>query len=469
MRNKEFAWITYLFVILFITLMIYLVYFTIVRADTFVNSPYNQRQDAFAQKVVRGQITDRNGNVLARTDVAEDGTETRVYPYGSVFAHVLGYSDPELGKTGLESVENFELLTSNAFFVEKIQNEFNGNKNQGDTVVTTLDADLQQAAYDALGDNKGAVVVMEADTGKILSMVSKPDYDPNNIYADWETLNTDEENSPLLNRATSGSYAPGSVFKIVTTLAYMRQDSNYSAYTYDCSGSITMDNTRIPCFNNEVHGFEDLRSSFANSCNSSFANIGLSLDIEGYRSTAEDLLFNSSLPSVLDYTKSSFALDEESNTAEIMMTAMGQGETTVSPYHMALITQAVANGGTLMEPYLVEQVTNYTGTEVRRNVPKSYRRLMTAEEAAQLKEYMSAVVSEGTGSALSGRSYTVAGKTGTAEYSLVDGEKTHSWFVGFTNVDNPELVISVITEGSDGSSDGRAVNIAGTILDSYYN
>ena len=114
--------------ILFIALMGYLVYFTIARADTFVNSPYNQRQDAFAKKVVRGDITDRNGNVLAQTDVAEDGTETRVYPYGSLFAHVIGYSDTELGKTGLESVENFELLTSNAFFVEKIQNEFNGTE-----------------------------------------------------------------------------------------------------------------------------------------------------------------------------------------------------------------------------------------------------------------------------------------------------------------------------------------------------
>ncbi len=469
MRNKEFAWITYFFVILFITLMGYLVYFTIARAKTFVNSPYNQRQDAFAQYVVRGEITDRNGNVLARTDVAEDGTETRVYPYGSVFAHVIGYSDSELGKTGLESVENFELLTSNAFFVEKIQNEFNGEKNQGDTVVTTLDAHLQQAAYDALGDNKGAVVVMEADTGKILSMVSKPDYDPNTLYENWATLNSDEENSPLLNRATNGSYAPGSVFKIVTTLAYMRQDSNYQGYAYDCSGSITVDDTTIPCFNRNIHGSEDLRSSFANSCNSSFANIGLSLDMSGYRSTAEDLLFNSPLPGELDYTKSSFVLDENSGTGEIMMTAMGQGKTTVSPYHMALITQAVANGGTLMEPYLVDQVTNYTGTEVRRNVPKSYGRLMTAEESAQLKEYMTAVVNEGTGMELSGRSYTVAGKTGTAEYSLVDGEKTHSWFVGFTNVDNPELVISVITEGSDGSAGGRAVSIAGTILGSYYN
>ena len=176
----------------------YVVYFTIVRASSFVNSPYNQRQDAFAENVIRGDITDRNGNVLAQTNVAEDGTETRYYPYGSLFSHVIGYSDPELGKTGLESVENFELLTSNAFFVEKIQNEFNGAKDQGDTVVTTLDADLQQAAYDALGDNKGAVVIMEADTGKILSMVSKPDFDPNSLSSNWDYLNSDEENSRCL-------------------------------------------------------------------------------------------------------------------------------------------------------------------------------------------------------------------------------------------------------------------------------
>lgn len=468
-RNKEFARVTYFFVILFIALMIYIVYFMIARAGTFVNSPYNKRQDLFAETVVRGDIVDRNGNVLAETEVAEDGTETRSYPYGAAFAHVIGYSDPELGKTGLESAENFELLTSNAFFVEKLQNEFSGEKNMGDTVVTTLDADLQQAAYDALGDNKGAAIVMEADTGKILAMVSKPGFDPNRIRTDWETLNTDEENSPLLNRATNGSYAPGSTFKVVTTLAFMRQNNNYADYTYDCSGRITVDNTTIRCINGNVHGHEDLESSLANSCNASFSNIGLSLDIGGYRDTAEDLLFNSALPGTLDYSKSSFALQEDSSSAEIMMTAMGQGNTMVSPYHMALITQAIANGGTLMEPYLVDSVTNYTGSEVRKNVPKSYRRLMTPEEAAQLKEYMTAVVEEGTASVLSGKSYTVAGKTGTAEYSMSDADKTHSWFIGFTNVDNPELVITVITEGSDGSASGKAVSLAGEILDSYYN
>ena len=106
----------------------------------------------------------------------EDGTETRTYPYGSLFSHVIGYNDSQFGKTGLESAQNFDLLTSNAFFMEKIQNEFKGEKDQGDTVVTTLDAELQQAAYDALGENKGAVIVMEADTGKILTLVSKPDF-----------------------------------------------------------------------------------------------------------------------------------------------------------------------------------------------------------------------------------------------------------------------------------------------------
>ena len=153
----------------------------------------------------------------------------------------------------------------------------------------------------------------------------------------------------------------------------------------------------------------------------------------------------------------------------MMMTAMGQGETLVSPYHMALITSAIANGGTLMEPYLVEKVTNYKGTEVRKNVPKSYKKLMTSDEAAQLKEYMKAVVDEGTASMLSGQSYTAAGKTGTAEYSMDDGEKTHSWFIGFTNVDNPELVISVIIEGYDGNAGAKAVPIAKQVLDAYYN
>ena len=149
-----------------------------------------------------------------------------------------------------------------------------------------------------------------------------------------------------------------------------------------------------------------------------------------------------------------------------MMTAMGQGQTQVSPYHMALITSAIANGGTLMKPYLVEAVTNYSGSVVDENKPEKAGTLMTAGEASKLKEYMTDVVQYGTASVLSGQGYTAAGKTGTAEYSS-DKEKDHSWFIGMTNVDNPDLVISVIIEASDGSA--KAVNVAKQVFDAYYN
>ena len=168
---------TYLFVTLFLALISYIVYFNVFRAKTIVNSPYNVRQDAFADRIIRGSITDRDGEVLAETQVGEDGTENRVYPYGAAFAHVVGYSNETAGKSGLESIENSELLTSNAFFAEKFLNEFKDEKNHGDTVATTLDAGLQQAAYNALGENRGAIMVMEASTGKILAMVSGPSYD----------------------------------------------------------------------------------------------------------------------------------------------------------------------------------------------------------------------------------------------------------------------------------------------------
>lgn len=445
-------------------MMGYIGYFTVVDSREIINSPYNPRLDSMADRVVRGKILDRNGNVLAETDTAEDGSEYRYYPYGEIFAHVVGYSTQ--GKSGLESTENFDLLTSNAFILEKLKREFQDQKNIGDNVVTTLDADLQSSAYYALGDNKGAVIVIEPSTGKILAMVSKPSYDPNSVVADWDWLNSDED-SILLNRATQGMYAPGSTFKIVTALEYMREHPNdYSAYTYECVGEITYGDTTIPCANHAVHGGEDLAASFANSCNASFCNIGMNLDVSQYRKTASELLIGSKLPGDFAVSKSSFLLDKNDSVAEKMMTAMGQGKTQVSPYQMALITAAVANGGSLMRPYLVDSVTNYTGTIISETTPEKYKDLMISSEAAQLKAYMADVVNYGTGSVLSGQAYSAAGKTGTAEYSMDSSDQTHSWFVGFTNVDNPELVISVIVEESNGNT--RAVDVAKQIFDSYY-
>ena len=307
--------------------------------------------------------------------------------------------------------------------------------------------------------------MMESNTGKVLAMVSKPDFNPNTLLEDWDWLKEDE-NSALFNRATQGAYAPGSVFKLVTTLAYMREHENYTTYVYDCAGEITHEGTTIHCARNQVHGTEDLSLSLANSCNASYSNIGLNLNYSSYKKTAEDLLFNSKLPTLLPYSQSKFRLEENSPSSEIMVTAIGQGKTQVSPYHVTLISSAIANGGILMKPYLVDRVENYTGRIVKKNMPKKYGQLMTSSEAAKLKAYMTDVVEVGTGTVLSGAEYTVAGKTGTAEYSS-DKEKSHSWFTGFTNVDNPELVISVVVESVDHSG-MSAASVAKKVLDAYY-
>ena len=259
---------------------------------------------------------------------------------------------------------------------------------------------------------------MDPSTGKILAMVSKPDFDPNTVSQNWNELSTSED-SVLLNRATQGQYAPGSTFKLVTTLEFMRENADFDSYSYNCTGSIESGDVTIHCYGGHVHGQVTLRDSLAYSCNTSFSNIGRSLNADTYKDTAQELLFNKKLPSVLPYSKSQFTLTSSDTEAERMMTAMGQGKTQVSPYHMALITSAIANGGTLMKPYLVDSVTNNAGNVIEKTKPEKYKDLMTSKEAAQLKDYMTAVTDYGTASVLGGQNYTAAGKTGTAEFEVV--------------------------------------------------
>ena len=440
----------------------YLIYFNTIKSDDFINSPYNTRQDTFADRVVRGKIMSSDGEVLAQTNVSEDGTEERSYPYNNVFAHVVGYDSN--GKSGLESEANFQLLSSHEFFLNQIRNEFMGTKNTGDTVVSTLNADLQTTAYNSLGDRRGAVVALEPSTGKILALVSKPDFDPNTISENWDTLVNDETNSSLLNRATMGQYPPGSTFKVVTALDYFRTRGSFNGFSFDCQGSITKENHTIQCYNGEVHGTEDFYTAFANSCNCAFAEIGTELGGASLLKTSEDLLFNKKLP-LTSYRKSSFTLNGSSGIPLIMQTAIGQGNTLVSPMHMALITSAIANDGLLMKPYLIDKVTNAGGDTIRTTEPTDYKRLMTSNEAALLGKLMEGVVQNGTASALNGRGYTVAGKTGSAEYD--ENGSSHSWFIGYSNVDKPDLVVAIIVEGG-GTGNEAAVPIAADLFDAYY-
>lgn len=458
--------ITYSFLAIFCVMMGYFAYFQTVKSEDFINSSYNARQDSFSSSVVRGRILGNGGEVLAESQVSSDGTEVRNYPYGRLFAHVVGYSTN--GKLGIESTANFNLLRSNTFFLERIVNEITNQKNTGDDVVTTLNVGLQQAAYNALGDYDGAVVVMEPSTGRVLAMVSKPDFDPNEIAANWESISGDSESSVLLNRATQGQYPPGSTFKILTSLEYMRENKNYENYSYDCHGTYEVNESVIHCFGNEVHGSEDLKSSFVNSCNTSFSNIGLSLSNTSFLDFCEEMMFNAKLPGDFETKKSSFTLDKSSSTGEMMQTAIGQGETLVSPYHMLLIASAIANDGVLMKPYVMDHTQNKEGELVKQYEASEYKELLSKSEAKTLQGYMNEVVESGTASGLKGMSYTAYGKTGSAEIN--SNRDSHAWFVGYASKEDsgkPDIAIAVIAEGA-GTGGKYAVPIARAVFDEYY-
>lgn len=463
--NREILVVTYIFIGLFVMLLANFSYFLFADSKTVINNTYNKRQDLLAERVIRGQILGNDGEVLAQTIEDDEGNSKRVYPYKDLFVHVVGRFDK--GKTGIELSENFNLLTSNANPIEKVYNELSEKKNVGDNIVTTLDVELQKVAYDALGNHKGSVVVLEPSTGKILAMVSKPDYNPNQITSLWDDLVDDSDNnSALINRATQGLYPPGSTFKIVTALQYMRENPNYKKFKYTCTGSFTIGDMTINCYNNKVHGTVDLETAFAKSCNAAFAAIGSELNKKSWLSTSESLLFNSDLPLPFPYKKSSFTLNSSSEDKLTAQTAIGQGNTLITPMHNLLLVSAIANGGTLMKPYVVDHIENYAGNVVSKNMPSTYGNLMTAKEAQALTDMMVDVVENGTGYKLSSNKYQAAGKTGSAEYD--SGKSSHAWFVGFAPSDNPQIAVSVIVEGAGTGSD-YAVPIAKKIMDTYFN
>ena len=462
--NKSILWFAYAVVAVFLGMGVYLGYFLQIKSEDVINNPYNARLNSFADRIVRGDILSNDGTVLARTNVAGDGTESREYPYNELFAHVVGYSSA--GKTGLESVANFYLLSSHVNLIEKTMNELADQKNIGDNVITTLDLKLQQTASDALGDRRGAVVVLEPDTGKVLAMVSKPAYNPNTVAQEWDSLvSGDSSEAKLLNRATQGLYPPGSTFKIITALEYMREHpEDYQNYTFDCGGIYQFEEYKIKCYHQTAHGNQDFGLAFANSCNGAFANLGLELDLAKLKNLSEQLLFNKEQPLALPYSKSAYRMEKGADSWEILQTSIGQGSTLMTPMHNAMLVSAIANGGTLMKPYLIDHVENAGGQTMKKFMPSAYGPLMTAEESQALTDLMVRVVEEGTGSAVRTDSYQAAGKTGSAEFET--GKETHAWFVGFAPAEDPQIAVCVIVE-QGGSGGKAAAPIARKIFDAY--
>lgn len=451
-------------IIIFVILVVYLVRFMMYDSTAVITNPYNKRTSKIQESVKRGKIMSANDKVLAET-VSEDGMEDqRVYPYENMFAHVVGYS--KHGKGGIESAYNYQLLTSHTDVMSQIKSSIKGGKKEGDTVITTLDTRLQNAAYEAMGDYKGAVVAIEPKTGKVRAMVSKPDFDPNTLDEEWESISADSESGVLLNRCVQGMYPPGSTYKVLTALEYIKEHpDDYNDFSYNCTGETILNSVHISCYHDQEHGEENLYQAFAKSCNTAFVTIGTSLNKKKYIKLNENVLFNSNIEFDLPVSASRFALTKDSEESEIPQTVIGQGKTLMTPFHNALIMCAVANDGNLMKPILVDKIESVEEKDVYTAKEEEYKELMTSEEAKILKDLLKDVVEEGTASVLKSDMYTAAGKTGTAEN---EKEEPHSWFVGYSNVEDPDLVVCVIVE-NQGAGSEYAAPIAKQVFDCYYN
>ncbi len=479
---KKIFW---LYALIFLLMICYLLKLCLYDANSFVANPYNPRLSQSVEGIKRGSIYDSNGDVIAEDVKQEDGTFERVYTNAKYYAHVVGYTVN--GKAGVESKYNFRLESISNEFLQRAANFFLGKDIEGDSLVLTIDNRLQEIAGEQLGNQKGSIVAIEPSTGKILAMVSNPTFDSNSVEEDWESLNSDDENSPLLNRATQGLYAPGSTFKIITAAAALQADETLKNYETDCEGEEKFGFSIIHCYDGKAHGNVNMDTAFAKSCNIYFSELGVKIGAQSLVDTADSFGFNKDIGLALEYSRSSFAMTASAEENEIVETAFGQGKTLVTPLFMAMVTSAVANNGMMMQPYIVDHTLTPSGGIRNRTIPEKLNQAISPEIAEEIKELMCGVVEYGTAtnasfsisgavvdsnesgasassaekSAYSGE-IKVAGKTGTAENSQGDD---HAWFVAFAPADEPKIAVAVLLENAGKGS--NAVPAAREIMKEY--
>ncbi len=428
------------FAIAFFLLAAYLIYIVVFEGDRNYNNVYNRR---ITTQEKRGEIRSRDGQVMARS-VRKGDAWIREYPMGNIFSHVVGFVDRDLRTSGIELSHTRELEGLNNNIFRKIAHKIFLGEIQGNNLELTLDSRLQKIASDAIPSGvKGAIVLMNPKNGEILAMVSKPDFDPNNMEAVKEQ-NEDGKSSVLVNRAVQGKYPPGSTFKIVTSVCALDNMEDILDREYDCEGTVTIQGSQLSCSGGTAHGTVDLSGALRVSCNTTFAKIGNELGRDSLLKTAEDFMFNKTFyfRDIITNTISSFP--DGGSDSELAQNAIGQGQVVVTTLHMALIVNTIANDGVMMEPRLVRSVQTYNNMELKENLPKNVDTVTSPETAQIVKDMMVQVVNTGTGRVVALDNTQVAGKTGTAEVG--GNADPHGWFVAFAPADDPTLSVVVVLE-----------------------
>ncbi|MFY1676356.1 MULTISPECIES: peptidoglycan D,D-transpeptidase FtsI family protein [unclassified Streptomyces] len=415
----------------------------------------------------------------ARTD-GGDLAYQRTYQDGELYAAVTGYASQSYAPTQLEGIYQ-DILNGTDPRLRTVLDTITGQRAEPGNVVTTIDPAVQRAGFDALGDKKGAAVAIDPETGRILAVVSTPSYDPGTLTgadtapAAWQAL-TDDEAEPLANRALRRPLPPGSTFKLVVAASAL-ENGLYSSvddptdspdpYTLpDTERVLSNENPAAPCENATI------RTALQYSCNNVFAKMAVDLGQDAVRETAEKFGFDDEEQDIPIRAYPS-VYPQDMDRPQTALSGIGQFDVTATPLQMAMVSAAIANGGELVSPHVVSQVTD-GGGDVLEDLDASAdsRRIMSADTADQLASAMRTVVEEGTGGNARIAGATVGGKTGTAQHGENNSETPYAWFTSYAESDDTgeRVAVAVLVEQSDAarsevSGNGLAAPVAKAMME----
>lgn len=467
--NRELKRISALVLLMFTALFVASSIIQVFQADNLDADARNQRAKADQYSIQRGQILTADGKAIVTSPKSDDTYQfDRKYLDGPLYAAVTGYYNPIGAPTGIEGAMNAQLAgTSSDQVLDRLQNIVTGRDPKGASVQLTIQPKIQKAAYDALGNQRGAVVALEPKTGKVLALVSKPSFDPNAIADHSKGVSayaalTSKAVDPLVNRAIGGDLnPPGSTFKIITSSAAFESGKYTPSSKFPSPTSY-----RLPGTNTIIHNADgefcgaaktaSIATALSLSCNIPFAQLGQKLGADALRTQAEKFGFDKPLSIPLKVTPSTYP-SAQLDSAQTAQTAFGQFEDRATPMQMAMVAAAIGNGGVEMKPNLVEKVVSPSLEITQPFSPQELGTPVSPKTASQVKAMMISSVDNGAARNARIGGVAVAGKTGTAQNGASDPYTL--WFTGFAPASDPKVAVAVVIENGGGLGQSGVGNV----------
>ena len=439
-----------------------------ISSSTLNNDSRNARALYHQLGAYRGAILASDGTVMAQSEPVNDAFKyQRTYSNGPLYAPVTGFfSINQTADRGLEASRSMLLSgEADSLIWQRAKAMLTGSTNQGASIETSINPKIQQVAYDQLGTRDGAAVAIEVKTGRILAMVSTPSYDPNQLAthdsdAAAKTYNelAAGGDSPLINRATSQLYPPGSPFKTIVASAAL-ETGDYQTDTQIPAGSsytLPGTNTQLPNAvyqGNGTDGKMSLQDAITWSSNTAFAQLGVALGQDKVSDMATKLGFGSTITidgtenTGTPMTATASTFPSSSTADKLALASIGQGDTTATPLQMAMVAQAIANDSKLMRPTLVDRVRASDLTVLSETKSQVMAEAFSKDTADKLTTMMESVVTKANPT-LAINGISVAAKTGTAEIGI-DNSSIDGWVIGFAPADDPQIAVAVLVHNTD--------------------